>query len=107
MVERDRRVLAAAPDMKPSKMRDNLIEYAEQARMSRVLVTLKSDAALPEEATCKEYLQVRQEGARSVSRQLRHYRLEAVLAVGYRVRSPRGTISLCFLTSTSRPSASS
>lgn len=41
-------VLAAAPEMKPSKMRENLIEFAEQARMSRVLVTLKEDAALPE-----------------------------------------------------------
>ena len=41
-------VLAAAPEMKPSKMRDNLIEFAEQARMSRVLVTLKEDAPLPE-----------------------------------------------------------
>ena len=41
-------VLMAAPDMKPSKMRDNLIEFAEQARMSRVLVTLKEDAPLPE-----------------------------------------------------------
>ena len=41
-------VLAAAPDMKPSKMRDNLVEYAEQARLSRLLVTLKEDAALPQ-----------------------------------------------------------
>lgn len=41
-------VLAAAPAMKPSKMRENLIGFAEQARMSRVLVTLKDDAALPE-----------------------------------------------------------
>jgi DNA polymerase-1 len=41
-------VLAAAPAMKPSKMRDNLIEYADQARMSRVLVTLKEDCDLPE-----------------------------------------------------------
>lgn len=41
-------VLAAAPGMKPSKMRENLIEFAEQARMSRVLVTLKEDAPLPE-----------------------------------------------------------
>jgi hypothetical protein len=44
-----------------------------------------------EEATCKPYLQVRQEGGRSVRRQVRHYRLEVVLAVGFRVRSPRGT----------------
>ena len=41
-------VLAAAADMKPSKMRDNLIEFAEQARVSRILVELKRDAALPE-----------------------------------------------------------
>ncbi len=40
-------VLAAAPDMKPSKMRDNLIEHAEQARLSRVLVTLRDDCTLP------------------------------------------------------------
>ncbi|MFM9853765.1 MAG: DNA polymerase I [Sphingomonadaceae bacterium] len=41
-------VLGAAAAMKPSKMRDNLISFAEQARLSRVLVTLKDDAALPE-----------------------------------------------------------
>ncbi|NBU84019.1 MAG: DNA polymerase I [Sphingomonadaceae bacterium] len=41
-------VLAAAPDMKPSKMRDNLIAHADMARLSHILVTLKEDAALPE-----------------------------------------------------------
>jgi DNA polymerase I len=41
-------VLAAAPDMKKSKMQENLITFAEQARMSRVLVALKEDAPLPE-----------------------------------------------------------
>ncbi len=40
-------VLAAAPGMKPSKMRDNLIEHAEKARLSKVLVTLKEDCPLP------------------------------------------------------------
>ncbi len=40
-------VLAAAPDMKPSKMRDNLIEHVAKARLSRVLVTLKEDCPLP------------------------------------------------------------
>jgi len=39
-------VLAAAPAMKPGKLRDNLIEHAEMARLSRVLVTLKDDAPL-------------------------------------------------------------
>jgi DNA polymerase I len=41
-------VLGAADAMKPSKMRENLIAFADQARLSRVLVTLKEDAALPE-----------------------------------------------------------
>ncbi|MBY0283287.1 MAG: DNA polymerase I [Sphingomonas sp.] len=39
-------VLAAAPAMKAGKLRDNLIEHAEMARLSRVLVTLKDDAPL-------------------------------------------------------------
>ncbi len=41
-------VLAAAPGMKPSKRRDLLIEHADKARMSRVLVTLRADAPLPQ-----------------------------------------------------------
>lgn len=41
-------VLAAAPAMKPGRLRDNLIAHADDARMSRVLVTLKDDAALAE-----------------------------------------------------------
>jgi hypothetical protein len=43
------------------------------------------------EATCKDFLQVRTEGNRKVRRRLSHYNLDAILAVGYRVRSPRGT----------------
>src|SRR4029077_13607343 len=39
----------------------------------------------------KDYLQVRREGTREVTRQVRHYSLPAILAVGYRVRSARGT----------------
>ncbi|HEY5720810.1 MAG TPA: DNA polymerase I, partial [Allosphingosinicella sp.] len=39
-------VLVAAPDMKPSKMRDNLIEHADKARLSRELVRLICDAPL-------------------------------------------------------------
>jgi DNA polymerase I len=40
-------VLAAASTMKPGKLRDSLIEHAEMARLSRVLVELKSDCPLP------------------------------------------------------------
>ena len=50
-----------------------------------------AEGELPEAATCKDYLQVRAEGGREVARKLRHYRLEAILAVGFRVRSHRGT----------------
>lgn len=38
--------LAAAPDMKKSRMQERLIEEADMARLSRVLVTLKEDCAL-------------------------------------------------------------
>ena len=50
-----------------------------------------AESELVEAATCKDYLQVRTEGGREVSRLLHHYRLDAILAVGFRVRSHRGT----------------
>lgn len=55
------------------------------------LKAIYAEGELDEAATCKDYLQVRQEGERTVSRRPKHYRLEAILAVGYRVRSARGT----------------
>lgn len=55
------------------------------------LKAIYAEGEQPEEATCKSYLQVRQEGGRTIQRQVRHYRLEIVLAVGFRVRSHRGT----------------
>lgn len=47
------------------------------------LKAIYAEGELAEAATCKDYLQVRTEGGREVSRQLRRYRLEAILAVGY------------------------
>ncbi|MCC6357102.1 MAG: virulence RhuM family protein [Phycisphaerales bacterium] len=55
------------------------------------LKAIYEEGELDESATCKESLQVRVEGARRVQRTLRYYSLPAILAVGYRVRSPRGT----------------
>jgi hypothetical protein len=49
------------------------------------------EGELEEQATCTDYLQVRFEGTRRVQRMLRHYSLDVILAVGYRVRSARGT----------------
>lgn len=46
---------------------------------------------LDELATCKSYLQVKNEGGRKVKRKLKHYNLEMIIAIGYRVRSHRGT----------------
>jgi hypothetical protein len=50
-----------------------------------------AEGELEEEATCKDYLQVRKEGNREVSRRLRLYSLPVILSVGYRVRGQRGT----------------
>ncbi len=50
-----------------------------------------AEGELSEEATCKDYLQVQSEGGRDVQRALKHYNLEMIIAVGYRVKSHRGT----------------
>lgn len=55
------------------------------------LRALFQEGELEAGATCKDYLQVRLEGLRQVRRSVQHYSLDAILAVGYRVRSPRGT----------------
>jgi hypothetical protein len=46
---------------------------------------------LTEQATCKENLQVQSEGQRKVGRSRKFYNLDAIIAIGYRVRSHRGT----------------
>ena len=46
---------------------------------------------LEKESTCKEYLQVQQEGKRKVSRMVKYYDLDVIISVGYRVKSKRGT----------------
>ena len=46
---------------------------------------------LPEGATIKDYLIVQKEGNREVTRKIAHYDLKMIIAVGYRVKSQRGT----------------
>ena len=81
---------------------ENETLWVTQAQMAELFHTTPQNITLhlkaiyaegeqSEEATCKSYLQVRREGERTVERQVRHYRLEVVLAVGFRVRSTRGT----------------
>lgn len=54
------------------------------------LMDIYESGELVEVSTIKDYLIVRFEGARQVRRSIRHYNLDAILAVGYRVRSHRG-----------------
>jgi hypothetical protein len=55
------------------------------------LKAIYDEGELSPEATIKRYLIVQTEGQRQISRHVDHYNLETILAVGYRVRSPRGT----------------
>jgi hypothetical protein len=59
-----------------------------------VLMHLKNifaEKELDETATTKDFLVVRQEGKRQVQRKLKHYNLDAIISVGYRVSSSRIT----------------
>ncbi|WP_213796172.1 virulence RhuM family protein [Klebsiella aerogenes] len=55
------------------------------------LINIFSEGELAQNSTIRKFRIVRQEGKRQVSREIDHYNLEAILAVGYRVRSSRGT----------------
>jgi hypothetical protein len=55
------------------------------------LVNIFEEGELSREATFRKFRIVRLEGAREVAREVEHCGLEAILAVGCRVRSHRGT----------------
>jgi hypothetical protein len=76
--------------------------WLTQAQMADLLQTtpqnitqhikaIYGEGELTEDSTCKPLLQVRSEGGRQVKRTLTHYSLPIILAVGFRVRSQRGT----------------
>jgi hypothetical protein len=59
-----------------------------------VLMHLKNvfvEQELDEMATAKDFLVVQTEGSREVRRTVKHYNLDAIIAVGYRVNSKRAT----------------
>jgi hypothetical protein len=62
-----------------------------QQNISLHLQNIFSEGELQREATHKEFLSVRQEGARQVSRSLDFYNLDAIISVGYRVKSAVAT----------------
>jgi hypothetical protein len=55
------------------------------------LQNIYAEGELGPEATIRKFRIVQTEGVRQVARLVEHYNLEAILAVGYRVRSGRGT----------------
>ncbi|MBU2887485.1 virulence RhuM family protein [Gilvimarinus agarilyticus] len=59
--------------------------------ISEHITNIYEDGELDPAATIRKFRTVAREGTRDVERLLDHYNLEAVLAVGYRVRSSRGT----------------
>lgn len=63
---------------------------ATKQNISLHLKNLFADGELDEAATVKESLTVQKEGSRQVQRAVTLYNLDAILAVGYRVRSARG-----------------
>lgn len=82
-------------------------EMAELFQTSPQNITLHiksvyEDGELQQQSTCKEYLQVRTEGQRQIERKLKHYNLDAVLAVGYRIKSARGIQFRIWATTTLR-----
>ena len=55
------------------------------------LVNISAAGELEPAATIRNFRTVQREGARDVTLSIEHYSLDAILAVGYRVRSARGT----------------
>lgn len=60
--------------------------------ISEHLSNIYSEGELEQNATIRNFRIVRKEGSREVARDVTHYNLEAILAVGYRVRSKQGTL---------------
>lgn len=72
------------------------LEIAELFQTTKQNVSLHAKNILAEgelsaEATVKDSLTVQAEGKREVKRKITLYNLELILAIGFRIRSPRGT----------------
>ncbi len=61
-----------------------------QTSSQNITIHLKNifdEGELEEEATCKDFLQVQKEGSREVRRTQKYYNLDAIISVGYRIKS--------------------
>ena len=63
----------------------------DKSVISKHIKNIFEEGELPLEATVAKYATVQNEGARAVSRDLEFYNLDVIIAVGYRVKSHRGT----------------
>ena len=59
--------------------------------ITRHLRNIFEEGELKKEATCSKMEQVRQEGSRTITRQIEFYNLDAIISVGYRINSRRAT----------------
>ena len=59
------------------------------AAINQHLKKIYDDGELTPEATIKKYLIVQNEGSRKVSREVAHYNLQAIIAVGFKVNNQR------------------
>ena len=61
-----------------------------QTTPQNITIHLKNifdEGELKEDATCKDFLQVQNEGSREVERKQKFYNLDAIISVGYRIKS--------------------
>jgi len=70
--------------------------------ISEHLRNIYASAELNEKATIRNFRRVRAEGNRSVSREIAHYNLDAIISVGYRVNSAQATRFRIWATTTLR-----
>lgn len=63
----------------------------DKSVISKHLKAIFDEGELQREATVAKYATVQTEGSRDVERQIEYFNLEAIFAVGYRVRSKQGT----------------
>lgn len=68
----------------------NLFE-TDRTSILKHIQNVYSTHELEENSTCANFAQVREEGKRTVKRDVLHYNLDAIISVGYRVNSKRGT----------------
>ena len=64
------------------------IYQTTQENVSMHITNIYTDNELNKEGTYKKFLLVRQEGKRQVRRNIDHYNLDVIIALGYRVQSP-------------------